>query len=141
VRGCRLWRRRARRNSATPMLLLDEKVADLPSSPPSSRPLCCAFRPHNGMVVAGSNEQGGALTRQSCRWRWRGRAEAICRRRRRNNRSERRYWGQEQWWVGGEAPSCGGERRTPSHGIMGGRLGEGSGSFAAPDRRFAAKDA
>jgi hypothetical protein len=27
---------------------IDEKVTDLPSSPPSNRPLCCAFRPHNG---------------------------------------------------------------------------------------------
>jgi hypothetical protein len=48
VRGGRLWRSRARQNSVALMLLLDEKVADLPSSPPSSRPLCCAFRPHNG---------------------------------------------------------------------------------------------
>jgi hypothetical protein len=49
----------------------------------------------------------------------------------------RRYWVWEQWRAGVEAPSGGGERRPPSHEITGGRPGEGSGSFAAPERRFA----
>jgi hypothetical protein len=130
VRGGRLWRRRARRNSTAPMLLLNEKVATLPSSPPSSRPLCCAFCPRNGHAwwwlapasrAARSPDSlvGGDGVEERKRFDGGGDAKA----------GQSGAIGVGSNGGQGARSRVVGERRPPSHRIIGERLGEGSGSF------------